>query len=1668
MVRDIRHWFHLFALLFFTASLLLAGCGDSEPAGPGDPNDEECEIDCEIGQSECTDDGAVQVCTTLDGCPAWTESSECDDGEICEQGQCIDDPEDCEVDCEIGESQCRGDGVEYCVESQGCPDWTEPIACEGDQSCSGGACVTECDDECTPGDRSCEDTGSYRVCEYDADGCGVWADPTECSEFELCSAGQCVSDCDDACDQGDTTCDGDGFQVCQLQETGCLDWSDSLECPDNTVCDGGECTQDCTDQCSDEGETVCDGDGGVQICQEGADGCLDWSSTVTCSDGSVCSDGACIGDDDDCTDACTGGATICGADTDLLACEMQPTGCYDWSAEDCDSGEICDDGDCIEECTDQCSGGATQCGSDGIQLCQQQADGCYDWSDSIDCPDNTACDDGQCVSDCTDQCDNEGDTTCDGTTAFQVCQYQADGCLDWAASLSCPDATECDDGECVADCPDECTAGDTTCDGDSVQVCHEDANGCTSWTDSVDCSDGLTCSDGQCVEDCSDQCTDGATRCAGNGIELCEEQTNGCLDWSGPFGCPDNSQCDGGECVSLDEDDCSPDNPDGLCPEGEICDDGECIDENCSSENPDGFCPAGEICDGGECIDDPMCNCADDEVCVDGQCHPEEDECSTANPDGLCDSGFDCIEGECISDNACDADNPGGVCPTGQWCDGGDCVEIDDDGLCSDFNDCTATWFDYDYNLCLTEPVNNPCDDGNACTDNWCDGGECQADDIDGCVQPPELDAFPSRIDDSSITITGTKPAGSGIEVNGTEVVSENQETDWEFNPSLNAGNNSYDIRWFDGDDESEIQTIDIYYDNEAPETTVTPDGGTFLDGITVQVTTDQPADVHYTTDGTTPTSSSESFRSIRQFRIFEPTELRFRARDDAGNWEDEVTEASFDITSYANGWADGPELWDDLRDAASATIDTTFYVAGGTSNDSAQADAKGWDPDGEQWSALPSLSPGRAEASMVSLNDELYLIGGQNDGTVFNHITHIDPGADSPAWDDLQGMPTDRYGHEAIAFDGDIYVFGGRDNNDDVVDILEVYDPDDNTWSNQYEQLPVERYDFEAVLHDELIYLFGGVDASGDPLDVVDVYDPADDSWSTTEPMPTSRSAPAAGVIEGTNAYNASHRSVILVAGGVDENGDPTPVVEEYDPDTDSWTVRTPMHQARFAAASAAFDVPYDPGFQKRQLWIAGGETVDGEVDDITTYIHDLEYKRRLSELPEPRYDHSAASWNDRIYIVAGRHEGNHQSSWAFDPETGSYIDMPDLPQIQNGLGTAALGKYVYAIGGESEFGTAIGDVWALDPVEQTWSQKASMSSRKHPAVTVVDDRIYAIGGYSNGTRQSVEVYDPDEDNWSSGPSLNDARTAAMATVHQGDLYVLGGVDNDGDFVTSVERLSEGAGSWEVVSGVSIEAAHGAAFSLGDDILAVLGGRENNRGMMWLYDLDEDTVDDRTTAIHELVDRAATTFHHGRLYMFGGNTDFDDPGPAGESTTRKFHLHGCVDNSTAVMPGWCTGISPENLYLVDYADGLDGSNSWNWRGYRFRVASPKMVTALYGGGTSSFPVGLYEADGDTPTDVLADGTASGRRSRIDLSNPVVLEPGNDYIIAQGRSGSGDHYRLETISGSAIESLHYIDSWNPSHPTGSLNFGGTGGASSIIGSTGSSNNIRPDMGIGFD
>jgi N-acetylneuraminic acid mutarotase len=303
------------------------------------------------------------------------------------------------------------------------------------------------------------------------------------------------------------------------------------------------------------------------------------------------------------------------------------------------------------------------------------------------------------------------------------------------------------------------------------------------------------------------------------------------------------------------------------------------------------------------------------------------------------------------------------------------------------------------------------------------------------------------------------------------------------------------------------------------------------------------------------------------------------------------------------------------------------------------------------------------------------------------------------------------------------------------------------------------------------------------------------------------------------------------------------------------------------------------------------GGCDVDPEHDETPAAPQPAEGRWRAEDaLPEPRNEPRAVTVGGRVLIVGAQDEdseGNAVSSGlvhSFDPESGTYRRLPDIPLP---IDHAALATYegdLYVVGGSSN-GTPTNRAWRFSPDEREWQELAPMSTARYaPAGDVIGHRFYVTGGSMSdaGTPfNSMEVYDFETGEWLSGPDMPTARHHHSAVEVDGDLYVAGG-RRPGEFsLDSFERFDPETNEWEELPALPQGTGGNAAVATEDEVVVAGGGDDLGTGgaegvdawvtrAVWAFDREAMSwrrLPDLTLPRHG----HAAALANGRVYVFGG-----------------------------------------------------------------------------------------------------------------------------------------------------------------------------------------------------
>ncbi len=180
-------------------------------------------------------------------------------------------------------------------------------------------------------------------------------------------------------------------------------------------------------------------------------------------------------------------------------------------------------------------------------------------------------------------------------------------------------------------------------------------------------------------------------------------------------------------------------------------------------------------------------------------------------------------------------------------------------------------------------------------------------------------------------------------------------------------------------------------------------------------------------------------------------------------------------------------------------------------------------------WAAVPDLNVACGHHATVCLGNQVYILGGSS-GKPLSSVEYLDEQTGS--WHVAGNMPSSLYWHTAVGYKQFIYVFGGGTGNVDSPATF-VMDTASNNW-NRKADMPGSCHRGCGVVYRDRVYVLGGRE------NCCISYDPAQDQWKT-------HSKPA---VKHDQASAVVWKDRILLCGGED-----TSVIEEYNPDTDTWS---------------------------------------------------------------------------------------------------------------------------------------------------------------------------------------------------------------------------------------------------------------------------------------------------------------------------------------------------------------------------------------------------------------------------------------------------------------------------------------------------------------------------------
>uniref|UniRef100_A0A8B9LTN6 Kelch like family member 32 n=1 Tax=Astyanax mexicanus TaxID=7994 RepID=A0A8B9LTN6_ASTMX len=226
------------------------------------------------------------------------------------------------------------------------------------------------------------------------------------------------------------------------------------------------------------------------------------------------------------------------------------------------------------------------------------------------------------------------------------------------------------------------------------------------------------------------------------------------------------------------------------------------------------------------------------------------------------------------------------------------------------------------------------------------------------------------------------------------------------------------------------------------------------------------------------------------------------------------------------------------------------------------------------------------------------------------------------------------------------------------------------------------------------------------------------------------------------------------------------------------------------------------------------------------------------LAPMPTGRSHHCAAVMGNFLFVAGGEVEHASgrtcavRSMCRYDPRANCWTDVASMKACREHFVLAALGQYLYAVGGRNELRQVLPSVERYCPRRNKWSyvQPFDRSLSCH-AGCVADDLLWISGGVTNTAQYQnrLMVFDPEQNQWlMRSPMLQRRVYHVMAAVRR-QLYVLGGNDldfnNDRILVRHIDSYNIDLDQWTRCTFSLLTGQNEAGVAVHDDRIYVVGG---------------------------------------------------------------------------------------------------------------------------------------------------------------------------------------------------------------------------------------------------
>ena len=209
-----------------------------------------------------------------------------------------------------------------------------------------------------------------------------------------------------------------------------------------------------------------------------------------------------------------------------------------------------------------------------------------------------------------------------------------------------------------------------------------------------------------------------------------------------------------------------------------------------------------------------------------------------------------------------------------------------------------------------------------------------------------------------------------------------------------------------------------------------------------------------------------------------------------------------------------------------------------------------------------------------------------------------------------------------------------------------------------------------------------------------------------------------------------------------------------------------------------------------------------------------------------------------------------------------------------------------VLVTGGEGETNGSMftNSVELYDPISENWTSMQSMHQIRysHTASTLLNGKVLVVGGFHGFSKVSntAELYDPSTGLWTMTGNMTQERAMHTASVlPDGRVLVVGGMTSESDITKTSELYDPSTGLWTATGHISQARIFYAAVTLKNGKVLIMGGVDGNEIVMNRTELYDPSTGRWTLTGYMKYPRVfhtASLLHNGNVLVAGGEAYYN------------------------------------------------------------------------------------------------------------------------------------------------------------------------------------------------